>query len=170
MTAVFSHSSFATADVAFTIGDLSDPVSVAGAVTGHDAVMSADGVTASQVLAARALSAGLQQAEVRRLIVVGHYLGVDVRHAEDFPLLEIQTQANHDTLAVYEQAGDLDWTYVIPAITVSAGKRTGLYRIGLASLATGPGQSSISAEDLAVALFDEIEHSCHLRQCIYVAY
>jgi putative NADH-flavin reductase len=98
--------------------------------------MSADGVTASQVLKARALAAGLQQAEVRRLVVVGDSLGVDVRHAEDFPILEIKTRANHDTLAVYEQAGDLDWTYVIPAVTISAGKRTGLYRIGLASLAT----------------------------------
>ena len=107
---------------------------------------------------------------MRRLVVVGDSLGVDVRHAEDFPILEIKTRANHDTLAVYEQAGDLDWTYMIPAVTISAGKRTGRYRIGLASLATRSGQSSISAEDLAVALFDEIERSCHLRQCVYVAY
>lgn len=170
LAAVSSHSSFAPAEFTFILGDLSDPASVARAVARHDAVISAAGVTASQVMAARALAAGLQEGGVRRLVVLGDGLGPEVVVSEDVPALVIQTRANRDTVAVYEQAADLDWTYVIPASTVSVGERTGRYRIGLAHLGNRAGQSRISAEDLAVALLDEVEGSRHLRQCVYVAY
>ena len=50
-----------------------------------------------------------------------------------------------------------DWTYLSPAPLIQPGERTGAYRTGIDS----PAGDSISAEDYAVALLDEIEKPAH---------
>lgn len=51
-----------------------------------------------------------------------------------------------------------DWVYLSPPALLEPGTRTGTYRRGTDTLLTRPdGSSRISAEDLAVAVLDEIE-------------
>jgi putative NADH-flavin reductase len=53
-----------------------------------------------------------------------------------------------------------DWTYMSPAPVIAPGERTGAYQLA----ADSPAGESISAEDYAVALLDEIENPRHRRQ------
>ncbi|WP_245226075.1 NAD(P)-dependent oxidoreductase [Streptomyces smyrnaeus] len=51
-----------------------------------------------------------------------------------------------------------DWVYLSPPAVLEPGERTGRYLRGTDTLLTGPdGRSWISAEDLAVAVLDELE-------------
>lgn len=51
-----------------------------------------------------------------------------------------------------------DWTYLSPPAVLEPGPRTGAYRRGTTTLLTaGDGTSRVSAEDLAVAVLDELE-------------
>lgn len=58
-----------------------------------------------------------------------------------------------------------DWTYFSPAPVIQPGERTGTYKIGTDS----PAGESISAEDYAIALLDEIETPAHRRRRFTVA-
>ncbi|MER8153557.1 NAD(P)H-binding protein [Streptomyces sp. NPDC094472] len=52
-----------------------------------------------------------------------------------------------------------DWVYLSPPAVLEPGARTGTYRRGTTTLITGAdGASHISAEDLAVAVLDELEN------------
>ena len=53
------------------------------------------------------------------------------------------------------RAHGADWVYLSPPALLEPGARTGTYRRGTTEMLTGP--SSISAEDLAVAVVDELE-------------
>jgi putative NADH-flavin reductase len=61
--------------------------------------------------------------------------------------------------------GEVDWTYLSPAPVIAPGERTGTYLSALDS----PAGDTISAEDFAVALVDEIERPAHRRQRFTVA-
>ncbi|MGW3174320.1 NAD(P)-dependent oxidoreductase [Streptomyces sp. NPDC001153] len=53
---------------------------------------------------------------------------------------------------------DADWVYLSPPAVLEPGERTGRYRRGTDTLLTDAGgRSRISAEDLAVAVLDELE-------------
>jgi uncharacterized protein len=60
---------------------------------------------------------------------------------------------------------DVDWTFISPAPVIQPGQRTGSYQTG----ADSPAGESISAEDYAVALIDEIDRPAHRRQRFTVA-
>ena len=172
--------------VALVQGDVLDATSVAAAVRGHDAVISAVGPAHTadarpQMLvdAARALITGLPQAGVRRLFVVGGAGSLEVRpglqlvDTPEFPAAwRPVALAHRDALALYRAAPPgLDWTYFSPAALIEPGKRTGTYRIGGEQLLTDRlGKSRISVEDFAVALLDELERPAHVRQRITIAY
>ncbi|MBG0813282.1 NAD(P)-dependent oxidoreductase [Planomonospora sp. ID82291] len=166
--------------------DAGDPSAVAELAAGHDAVVLAiapprDGSEPSAPLlaAGRAVLEGLRTAGVRRLVVVGGAgsleaaPGVRLVDTPEFPALykgEALAQAELLEL-VRAQAGDLDWTYVSPAVEITPGERTGSYRRGGDQvLADADGRSFISAEDYAVALVDELETPQALGRRVTVAY
>ncbi len=167
-------------------GDALDPASVAAAVRGHDAVISAvgpariaDARPEMLVDAARSLIAGLERAGVRRLVIVGGAgslevaPGVQLVDTPQFPAAwRPVALAARDALALYRGAPPvIDWTYFSPAALIEPGERTGKYRIGQDRLLTNAkGESRISAEDFAVAVVDELERPVHLRERITVAY
>jgi putative NADH-flavin reductase len=68
----------------------------------------------------------------------------------------------------------LDWFFLSPAAGFGGfapGERTGTYRLGDDVLLTdAEGTSYISAEDLAIAIVDEIEQPKHSRRRFHVAY
>ncbi|HEU4885537.1 MAG TPA: NAD(P)-dependent oxidoreductase [Longimicrobium sp.] len=167
-------------------GDATDAESVARAVQGADAVVSAvsprpgtTGEAPSLSDAARGLIAGLRQAGVQRLIVVGGAgslevaPGVALMDAPGFPdAYRAEAEQGRDSLAVYRTEADgLEWTFQSPAIVIQAGERTGHYRTtGDALLTDEQGNSVISFEDYAVALVDELEQRRHVGQRFGVAY
>ncbi|GAA4703059.1 hypothetical protein APR04_000463 [Promicromonospora umidemergens] len=62
------------------------------------------------------------------------------------------------------------WTYLSPPAVLEPGERTGTYRRGTTTLLVdGAGRSRISAEDLAVAVLDEVENPGRARH-LTVAY
>lgn len=166
-----------------TSGDILDPQSVAAAVTGSDAVISAfgPGPDSPEVLlpATRALIAGLKEAGVKRLVVVGGAgslevaPGVELVDAPTFPAAwKGIAIAHRDAYHLYKtEAEDLDWSYASPAALIEPGERTGVFRWGTDQLLTdAEGQSRISAEDFAIALLDEAEQHRHIKARFTVAY
>ena len=166
------------------VGSVLDPQSVATLVSGQDAVVSAFSAGTSQPVesfpaSARALIAGMTQAGVKRLIVVGGAgslevaPGVQLVDTDAIPeAWKPMVLAHRDTLQVLRAEGDvLDWTYFSPAAMIAPGERTGTFRLGDDQLLTdAEGNSRISAEDYAVALVNELEAPQHIRRRFTAAY
>jgi len=75
--------------------------------------------------------------------------------------------------AVYEALKEsaLDWTFFAPASLIQPGARTGKFRLGKDVLITAEnGSSTISAEDYAVALVDELERPANRRSIMTIGY
>lgn len=151
-------------------GDATDPAEVARLVTGHDAVVSAlgpSGDESGEVLTEmmNAVVTGLRRADVDRLVWTGGAGGLKVGpetmlvETDNFPAeLRSIARAAIDAYEILSQADDLTWSYVAPAALIEPGERTGEYRTAKRELVTDDeGDSSISMEDFAVALVDELE-------------
>ncbi|TDT29354.1 hypothetical protein EV562_113219 [Streptomyces sp. BK208] len=79
--------------------------------------------------------------------------------------------AHGDALDHHRTVTDVDWSNLSPAATVTPGDRTGVYRTALDDLAMDQnGDRTLSVEDHAVALLDEIEQPRHHRQRFTVGY
>ena len=65
---------------------------------------------------------------------------------------------------------ELDWTFLSPSALFAEGERTRKFRLGKDALLTSDKGSSISFEDYAIALVDEIEKPAHTRQRFTVGY
>ncbi|WP_431899650.1 NAD(P)-dependent oxidoreductase [Nonomuraea sp. bgisy101] len=152
---------------------------------GYDVVISAiapprDGSEpeAPFLAATRALIDGVREAGVRRLITVGGAGGLEVApgldlvDTPDFPeIYKKESLSQRAALALYREVADLDWTYVAPAAVIEPGERTGSFRVGGDQLLTDEhSNSSISAEDYAVAIADEVEKAEHVRRRFTVGY
>ena len=168
-------------------GDATDAASVARAVRGADAIVNAisprpspSGRPASSLAdSARALIAGARQAGVKRLVVVGGASSLEVApgvrliDTPNFPeSYKAEALEGIASFEVYRaEAGDLDWTYLSPAIVIEPGERTGRYRTTESRILTDEaGNSRITHEDYAVALVDELEQGKHVKQRFGVAY
>ncbi len=164
-------------------GDVLDPVGVATAVAGHDAVISAYSPPHENVgvlvEAYRLLTKGVANAGVKRLITVGGAgslevaPGVDLIDSGFLPAEWLGIAVAHrDALAVQRaESGDLDWTNASPAAFIQPGERIGKFRLGTDQLISGEdGQSRISAEDFAVAILDELEKPQYIKQRFTAAY
>lgn len=78
--------------------------------------------------------------------------------------------AHAEVLNLYK-ASNIDWTYFSPANHITAGERTGKYRLGGTNMVfDAKGESNISYEDYAVALVDEIANPKHVRQQFSIGY
>ncbi|KOU13697.1 NAD(P)-dependent oxidoreductase [Streptomyces sp. WM6368] len=179
----------APADGATTVvrGDVLDPASVAGAVAGHEVVVSAfgpgSGDPAALVTAARSLIGGVRSlgpGAPPRVVVVG---GAGSLRTPGGPLVWDEAGVPAPVLALMHAHGDaLDflrtvpveevrWTCLSPAAQIAPGERTGTYRLGLDGLVVDEeGRSRISTEDFAVALVDEIERDAHAGRRFTVAH
>jgi len=166
-----------------TVGNVLDAASIAAAVAGQDAVISAYGPPHDQpgtlVDSTRALLSGLAQAGVKRLVTVGGAGSLEVAPGQElvdqpqFPeAWKPIALAHRDALNVYRnEGGVIDWTYFSPAAFIQPGERTGTFRLGGDQLvADAEGNSRISAEDYAIALVDEVENPQHIQKRFTVGY
>ncbi|WP_159328026.1 NAD(P)-dependent oxidoreductase [Streptomyces tendae] len=174
------------ADLTVTTGDVLGPQSVTAAAKDQDVVVSAvgggdgPGHLATIRPAAEALTEALRAlgTQAPRLITVGGAGSLrtpDGKQVWDAPglpdfLLQIM-HAHGDALDHYRTITDIDWTNLSPAATIVPGERTGTYRTALDDLVTDEnGNSTISVEDYAVALLDEIEQPRHHHRRFTVGY
>lgn len=165
--------------------DASDSLAVAALSAGHDAVVLAvppprqDPDPSRALLAAgRGVLDGLRKGRVRRLVVVGGAgslevaPGVRLLDTPAYPAAYREVGLAQCALLdlLRTQAADLDWTYISPPVMITPGERTGVYRLGGDQLlADASGSSSVSAEDYAVALVDELEQGRAIGRRITVA-
>ncbi|WP_114811016.1 NAD(P)-dependent oxidoreductase [Paraburkholderia kururiensis] len=171
-----------TANVRASQADLLDAAGVAAAVRGHDVVASAYAPlhdnTATLDAATRALVAGVREAGLKRLVVVGGAGSLEIApgkqlvDSEGFPAAyKAVALAHRDAFNYYRTVSDLDWTFFAPAAMIAPGERTGQFRTGAGTLiADAAGTSRISAEDYAVAFVDELEQGRFVRQIATAAY
>ncbi len=165
--------------------NLADAASVAAAVQGADAVLSAfngnrqGGHIAAEIDAGyQRIIDGVKQAGVPRLLVVGGAGSLEVAPGAalvdqpGFPeAYKAEAQGMGQVLARLRGESALNWSMLSPAAELAPGERTGRFRLGGDQLLTdAEGHSRISVADYAVAMLDELEQPGHSRRRFSVAY
>jgi uncharacterized protein len=157
-----------------TAVDIADTESLAAILNGHAAVISSVHFTASDP---DQLIRAVKASGVPRYLVVGGAGSLQVAPGKllvdspDFPKeYESETRAGCDFLDRLRAEKALDWTFLSPSYVFQPGERTGKFRLGKDDLLVNDKGSSISFEDFAVALADEIETPKHSRQRFTVGY
>jgi len=169
-------------------GDVFNPNELVNKLEGHDAVISAYNpgwedpeIYDHYLEGCKVLQKAVKQSGVNRFLVVGGAGSLEIAPGEqlidtpDFPEeYKEGAKAARDYLDILSEEDDLDWTFLSPAILMHPGidtGRTGTYRIGTDQpVFDANGESKISAEDLAVALLDELENADFIQQRFTVAY
>jgi putative NADH-flavin reductase len=98
--------------------------------------------------------------------------GVRVVDGSDFPdWVKPGSLATIDALKQLRNESDLEWSFLAPSAELAPGQRTGKFRLGGDQLLTDEnGHSSISLQDYAVAMINELEEPAHVRQRFTVGY
>jgi putative NADH-flavin reductase len=156
-------------------GDVMDQASLTQLLAGHDAAISSLHFTASDPAK---LIAAAKDSGVGRYLVVGGAgslevaPGVRLVTTPTFPVAyKAEAEKGAAFLDLLAQEKELNWTFLSPSVLFAAGERTGKFRLGTDQLLTAAdGKSSISFEDYAVALADEIERPAHIRKRFTVGY
>ena len=144
VTAIARHPGKLTphAKLNFQRGDVNDQADVAKLASGHDAVISS---VKFQLINPRILIAGVKQAKVKRLLVVGGAgtlgvaVGVQLVDTRDFPeAYKPEALGGREFLNVLRAEKVLDWTFLSPSAEFVPGQRTGKFRLGKDRLLTLP--------------------------------
>jgi putative NADH-flavin reductase len=154
--------------------DANDVAGLAAALKGHDVVISSVHFTASDP---RKLFEAVHTSGVGRYLVVGGAgslevaPGVKLIDTPEFPAIyKAEAAAGGVFLDLLRQETKLDWTFLSPSAMFVPGERTGKFRLGRDQLLANEKGSSISFEDYAVAMADEIEKPAHSRERFTVGY
>lgn len=155
-------------------GDLFDTDALARLLSGHDAVISSVHFLASDPAK---LIGAVKAAGVRRYLVVGGAgslevaPGVRLVDTPEFPAIyKDEALGGAAFLDALRAEPDLDWTFLSPSALFVPGERTGRFRLGKDELLSSEAGSSISFEDYAIALVDELEKPAHIRERFTVGY
>lgn len=155
-------------------GDVFDSEGLASLLKGHDVVISSVHFSASDPAI---LIKAVRASGVKRYLVVGGAGSLEVAPGQrlvdqpDFPA-EYKEEALGGArfLDLLKDVDDLDWTFLSPSAMFVPGERTGRFRLGKDALLANENGSSISFEDYAIAMVDEIETPKHSRQRFTVGY
>jgi len=154
-------------------------------VQGYDAVISAfnpgwadPNIYDNQLRGTTSIISALKKAHIKRVLWVGGAGGLEVKQGVrvvDAPEFPPQYKAGAlATLNALEQLQDepeLEWSFLAPSAELKPGKRTGEFRLGKGKLLVDEnGHSSISVEDYAVAMINELENPAHVRERFTVGY
>lgn len=155
--------------------DVADGAALASLLRGHDAVVSSIHFSAFDP---DNLIAAIKASGVKRYISVGGAGslllpdGTRVVDSADFPdAWKPEARRGALYLERLRAEEELDWTFISPSALITAGERTGNFRLGADNLLVdAAGKSHISEEDYAVALVDELENPQHIRKRFTVGY
>lgn len=148
---------------------------IAAAINGHDAVVSS---VRFADLDPDILIPAIQASGVKRYVVVGGAGGLlhpDGTREVDQPGMPDFVKPNSlrgiDMLEMLKKTDDLDWTFISPSRKFVPGERTGKFRYGKDHmLMDGDEPSSISFEDFAIVVVNEIEDPKHVRERFTIGY
>lgn len=150
--------------------------SLSTAIRGHDAVISS---VRFVDLDPDILLPAVEGSGVRRYLVVGgagslrHPDGVEEALRPEFSeKARPNSLRGGDFLKMLQATSDLDWTFISPSRSFVAGERTGRFRYGSDDMLMTPEgvPTSISYEDLALAMVDELEEPRFVRQRFTIGY
>ncbi len=99
--------------------------------------------------------------------------GTRIMDLPDFPTAFLDPAVGQAAaLDYYRTVDDVDWTFVSPPpVDFRPGTRHGHYRLGTDQPVTDDaGNASLTYEDFAAVLIDEVEHPAHPRQRITAGY
>lgn len=166
------------APVVTAAGDAIDVEKVAAVASAHDVVVSAMGPSRVDEQEAhewpKRLAGFANAVAPCRLFVVGGagtlIVGPGMRHLDSPHFLEeYRDEAEATAAGFYALLAlpeNISWTCVSPPFVIEPGQRTGNYKSGL----DAPVGDSISTQDFAVAVVDELENPQHKRQRFTVAH
>ena len=162
--------------------DVFDKGSLVQAFKGIEVVVSAygpkHGSESDLIAAARNLIDAAKEAKIERFLMVGGAGGLLVSEgvtladarvlpAEWMPIVNAHIEA----FKLFENEKELNWTILRPSSFFESGQRTGHFRLGKDYLLVdSEGNSRISFQDYAVALFDELKKSEFNKQGFTVGY
>jgi putative NADH-flavin reductase len=167
--------------------DVLDQEALTAGLKGIDAVISAynagwanPNLYADFIAGSEAIQKSVKAAGVNRLIVIGgagslEIDGKQLVDSPDFPAdYKAGATAARDYLTELKEEQTLNWTFFSPAIEMHPGittGRTGTFRLGTNSpVFDESGRSSLSVQDLAVAVVDELENNKHPQQRFTAGY
>lgn len=170
-----------------TKGDVLDEAALPSLIAGSDVVVSAislyAGLTPEQFKKAHEnLIHVLKKQPEARIIAVGG--GTNNEIAPGLKMLDSEDIMKNipeeykpsifvhgEVQKLYEASGLEKWTYFNPAAMIQAGERTGKFRLGTTTLvADENGSSTISFEDYAIALVDEIKNQQFVGKPFTIGY
>jgi putative NADH-flavin reductase len=190
VTAIARHSEKLQPQNNLTIvkGDVMDTDKLSEILAGNDAVVSAynpgwanPDIYNEFLKGARSVQEAVKKSGIKRYITIGgagsSFIAPNVQLV-DTPQFPAEWKpgalAARDYLNILKKEERLDWTFVTPAIEMNPAmphERKGTYRTGLENpVFDANNKSTISVEDLAVAIVDEVENPKHIRQRFTVAY
>lgn len=167
--------------------DIFDTAALEGILRGQDAVIHSYSPrrdherdrAAPHAAATRCIIGATRRAGVKRLLAVGGAGtllmpdGSRVMDHPDFPPEYMESAiSTAEVLTILKaEADDLDWTFLCPSLFFDDRGRSGAFRLGTDHALFGPdGRSTISIEDYAIAMIDELERAQHMRQRFTVGY
>lgn len=164
--------------------DVNDVGSLTAQLKGADAVVSAFSGHAQQdvlgyyVKGSQAIVSAVKEARAARLLVIGGAgsmevaPGVQLIDTPDFPpQYKATAEGARQVLQLLRKEASLNWTVISPSAVIAPGQRTGVFRSSLNQLlVAADGKSSISVEDFAAAVVNELESPAHERTRFTVGY
>ena len=171
-------------------GSIDDPDALAAACKGQDAVIhawhpgrgaTADAVYDESVAGHEAIIAATKAAGVPRLLCVGGAASLMTPEGKEYidsslwdSAFDPYRQSIRGTRALYymlKPETGIDWVFLAPSAWLRPGARTGIFRHGSDDMLFAPdGTSSISLEDYALAMIDELVAPRHHRARFTVGY
>jgi putative NADH-flavin reductase len=156
-------------------GDFTQPESIAPILQGHDAIISAATFIPGQ---AENLISAVRGSGVKRFLMVGGAASLkteDGRKVYDTIQLpeewKAPVQEGMRTLGLLREVNDLDWTFFSPAVMIQPGERTGKFRLGKEEVVKdAEGKSTISFDDYAIAMVDELEQPQNIKARFTIGY
>ena len=173
-----------------TLDLLGDSLATGLALSGHDVVVYAynpkrqskdPDIFEQHVRGHKALLAAMPFSNVKRLLCVGgaaslklpggvEFLDSD-RFPEQFNDFKPSIRGTRELYYLLKDHPELDWVFLAPSSVLFDGTRTGSYRVGTDYLLFDEaGVSTISLQDYAVAMLDELEKPVHHQQRFTVGY
>lgn len=154
--------------------DINDVDDMAAKISCHDAVilsMPFREMTFDNVFAVA------KKAGVRLLVVGGaaslkNEEGIALLDTPGFPdFIKVEATPAREFLNRLKDDPGFEWSFLSPSMFFGPGERTGTFRLGTDSLLTAAdGKSSISYEDFAIAMINEIEEPRHRNIRFTVGY
>ena len=168
--------------------DVNDTTSLAALLKGNDVVISAFNAGWTNpnlyndfLIGSKNIQQAVKEASVNRLIVIGGAgslfiaPNIQVVDTPDFPKeYHAGASAAREYLNIIKEEKELNWTFFSPALEMHPGittGRTGNYRLGLDNpVFNAEGRSSLSVQDVALVIADEVENPKHSQVRFTAAY